>query len=78
MCLRLKKGNGKYTLAENVADNGGVEVAYLAYRQWVKDAKWIEDYLPGLERFSAQQMFWLNYAQIWCSSIDKSSKIDLN
>lgn len=60
--------DGNKALVENAADNGGVAVSYLAYRQWMIDNNDVtEDRLPGLERFSPQQMFWLNYAQGWCS-----------
>lgn len=64
--------NGEFTLGENLADNGGVKVAYLAYRQWVKEAKVIEDHLPGFERFSSNEMFWLIFGQLWCSVNNES------
>lgn len=57
-----------------MADNGAIKVAYLAYRQWMKDSKVIEKSLPGLERYLPRQMFWLNYAQM-CCAIERRSKI---
>ncbi len=57
------KINGKLTLGENTADNGGVRLAYRA----------LMDHLGGKEPaardgFSASQRFFLGFAQIWCES----------
>lgn len=64
----LIKVDGNRTVQENVADNGALKVAYLAYRQWLRDNDIVdEDRLPGLEFLLPTQMFWLNYAQQMCS-----------
>jgi endothelin-converting enzyme/putative endopeptidase len=57
------KVNGKLTLGENVADNGGVRIAYLALLQMLagKPAQKIDGY-------TAQQRFFLNWGQIWCQN----------
>ena len=57
------KLNGKLTLGENVADNGGVRIAYLA----------LEDVLgakrpPAVDGFTADQRFFLGWAQVWCEN----------
>lgn len=57
--------NGRMTLAENIADNGALKIAYRAYENWVKKHG-VEAMVPGLRR-SNQQMFFLSYAQLWCS-----------
>ncbi|XP_050528003.1 neprilysin-2-like [Daktulosphaira vitifoliae] len=57
--------DGRHTIGENIADNGGVMSAYNAYRRWSADK--IEPRLPGLFEYSPQQMFWINAANIWCS-----------
>lgn len=59
------KVNGKLTLGENIADNGGIQQAYKAYETW-KDQNENDLNLPGLEEFSQDQLFFLSNAQIWC------------
>uniref|UniRef100_S4RQK9 Neprilysin n=1 Tax=Petromyzon marinus TaxID=7757 RepID=S4RQK9_PETMA len=56
--------SGINTLGENIADNGGIRQAYEAYMAWVKD-NGEELPLPGLH-LSHQQLFFLNFAQVWC------------
>jgi len=59
--------NGRMTQGENIADNGGLKQAYRAYRKWVlRHAE--EPQLPGLN-LSHDQLFFLNYAQIWCGTM---------
>ena len=55
--------NGKLTLGENTADNGGARVAYMA----------LMDKLAGkpeqkIDGFTPQQRFFLGFGQIWCES----------
>ncbi|CAN0570036.1 unnamed protein product [Rangifer tarandus platyrhynchus] len=58
--------NGFSTLGENIADNGGVRQAYKAYLKWVAEGG-KDQQLPGLE-LTYQQLFFINYAQVWCGS----------
>lgn len=58
--------NGVTTQGENIADNGGVKEAYYAYKRLVQ-RNGLESLLPELE-YSQQQLFWISYAQMWCSS----------
>jgi neprilysin len=60
------KLNGINTQGENIADNGGVLVAYNAYLKWV-EKNGEESKLPGLN-YSPKQLFWINLAQTWCSA----------
>lgn len=58
--------NGVNTQGENIADNGGLKLAYKAYISSASKSKFRESKLPGLP-FSAEQLFWLSAAQTWCS-----------
>ncbi|XP_051839020.1 neprilysin [Antechinus flavipes] len=58
--------NGISTLGENIADNGGLGQAYRAYQNFVKkNGK--EKLLPGLD-LDHNQLFFLNFAQVWCGT----------
>uniref|UniRef100_A0AAY5EFJ1 endothelin-converting enzyme 1 n=1 Tax=Electrophorus electricus TaxID=8005 RepID=A0AAY5EFJ1_ELEEL len=57
--------NGKQTLGENIADNGGLKAAYHAYRSWVK-TNGEEKRLPALN-LTNDQLFFVGFAQVWCS-----------
>jgi putative endopeptidase len=57
------KLNGKLTLGENVADNGGLRIAYMA----------LMDTLAGknpekIDGFTAEQRLFLGWGQIWCQN----------
>ncbi|XP_073816909.1 neprilysin-4-like [Musca autumnalis] len=59
--------------SENIADNGGVRLAYAAYLHWYENAMRSQpnmknETLPTL-KYSGKQLFFINYAQIWCSDI---------
>ncbi|XP_053987089.1 endothelin-converting enzyme homolog isoform X5 [Hylaeus volcanicus] len=58
--------NGRQTLGENIADNGGLEAAYHAYLTTPKSYK-DQLPLPGLN-LTHRQLFFLNFAQVWCSA----------
>ena len=55
--------NGKLTLPENLADQGGVKLGYLALRSAQSKR------LPAplwLNKYSENQQYWIAYAQGWC------------
>ncbi|XP_021915643.1 endothelin-converting enzyme homolog isoform X4 [Zootermopsis nevadensis] len=58
--------NGRQTLGENIADNGGLKAAYHAYLKWASTHH-EELPIPGLN-LTHRQLFFLSFAQVWCSS----------
>uniref|UniRef100_I3IW85 Endothelin-converting enzyme 1 n=1 Tax=Oreochromis niloticus TaxID=8128 RepID=I3IW85_ORENI len=57
--------NGRQTLGENIADNGGLKAAYKAYLNWIKK-NGEEATLPALG-MTNHQLFFVGFAQVWCS-----------
>ena len=57
------KVNGELTLGENVADNGGLRVAYMALIASMAGKEPAQ--IDGL---SAQQRFFLGWANVWCQN----------
>ncbi|EFA03192.1 neprilysin-2 [Tribolium castaneum] len=56
--------NGINTQGENIADNGGIKQAYLAYKKWAHKHH-TERALPGLP-YTPEQMFWISAGNTWC------------
>ncbi|XP_071446773.1 neprilysin-1-like [Hetaerina americana] len=59
--------NGVITQGENIADNGGIRQAFLAYHRFVQKHG-PEPRLAGLEAFTPEQLFYLGFAMVWCES----------
>jgi endothelin-converting enzyme/putative endopeptidase len=62
------KINGKLTLGENTADNGGIRLAYMAL---LTDAqrKGIDLHAKDASGFTPEQQFFLSFGQNWCGSL---------
>lgn len=58
--------NGKFTLGENLADHGGLQVSFNAYKNATKGKK-----LKDWDGFTPDQRFFLAYAGVWASNITK-------
>lgn len=56
--------NGRLTLGENLADHGGLQVAFYAYKNATKDAP-----LKSIDGFTPDQRFFLAYAGVWAANI---------
>ena len=59
--------SGLNTQGENIADNGGIKQAFRAYSKW-KLENGPEAPLPNLQELEADQLFFLNFAQVWCGT----------
>ena len=57
--------NGRLTLGENLADLGGLRIAYLAYMERARQNN--VDPLHRTDGFTPSQRFFLSYAQGWCT-----------
>jgi len=57
------KLNGKLTLGENTADNGGIRIAHMALMNTLAGRT-----LPKQDGFTPEQRFFLGYGQIWCEN----------
>ncbi len=60
------KVNGKLTLGENTADNGGLVLAYMAYLDRAKINK--VDLSAKVNGYTAPQRFYIGFAQNWCEN----------
>jgi neprilysin len=57
---------GSVTKREDTADNGGMNLAYRAYEDWLKSTPSAQSTLIALE-FTPRQLFWISYSQFYCS-----------
>jgi putative endopeptidase len=55
--------NGRFTLGENIADYGGLRIAYQAYKTATKDNP-----LPDIDGFTPDQRFFLAYSTVWATN----------
>lgn len=60
---------GTKTLAENIADNGGMRESFRAYRKWIQDKRAGKEelLLPGLD-LNNNKLFFLSYAHVRCNT----------
>ena len=66
------KANGELTLGENIADHGGVSVAWTALHNALGDK------VPApIDGFTAEQRFFLGYARVWAQNITDEEKARL-
>ncbi|KAM7161003.1 endothelin-converting enzyme-like 1 [Macrochelys suwanniensis] len=56
--------NGKHTLGENIADMGGLKLAYYAYQKWVREHG--PEHPVHRLKYTHDQLFFIAFAQNWC------------
>ena len=59
--------NGRLTLGENLADHGGLQVAWYAYKNATKRSP-----LPVIDGLTPDQRFFLAYAGVWAGNITEA------
>ena len=59
--------NGRLTLGENLADHGGLMVAYAAFKNATKNKS-----LPVIDGLTPDQRFFLAYAGVWAGNITEA------
>ena len=59
--------NGRLTLGENLADHGGLQVAWYAYKNATKG-----NALPVIDGLTADQRFFIAYAGVWAGNITEA------
>lgn len=57
--------DGRYTLGENIADQGGLLVSYQAYMNTLKD----KDVPADIDGFTYSQRFYIGYANLWAQNL---------
>ena len=65
---RFLNANGRLTLGENLADHGGLQVAFNAFKNATMNAP-----LKTIDGFSPDQRFFLAYAGVWAANITEEA-----
>jgi putative endopeptidase len=60
------KLNGKLTLGENTADNGGARIALLALHEMMKETPDADRKIDG---YTPDQRYFLGFARAWCENV---------
>jgi putative endopeptidase len=69
--IPAQKLNGKLTLGENTADNGGLRIAYMALLDTLAaQGKTINEKIDG---YTEEQRYFLGFAQVWCQNQTEQS-----
>jgi len=62
--------------SENIADNAGIKLAYIAYQRWLEQQPpqiVQQETMSGLE-MNSKQLFFVGYAQLWCGDVQSMFK----
>uniref|UniRef100_G3MKN7 Peptidase M13 N-terminal domain-containing protein n=1 Tax=Amblyomma maculatum TaxID=34609 RepID=G3MKN7_AMBMU len=60
--------NGENTVGENIADNGGIRLAFKAYHKLLtQECDDVDTRLHGIEYLSGRKLFFIAHAMVWCN-----------
>jgi putative endopeptidase len=59
--------NGKLTLGENTADNGGARIALMALHNMMAETR--QDPKKAIDGFTPDQRYFLGFARVWCENM---------
>ena len=62
--------DGKYSLGENIADQGGLRLAFTG----LTDYAWAEGRPEDIDGFTGEQRFYIGYATLWAQNITDQEK----
>ena len=62
--------DGKFSLGENIADQGGLRLAFTA----LTDFAWAEGRPADIDGFTGEQRFYIGYATLWAQNITDQEK----
>ena len=57
-------GNGKFTLGENIADHGGLQISFQAFKKVIANSP-----LKTVDGLTPEQRFFLAYANVWAGNV---------
>ena len=70
--------NGRYTLGENIADQGGLRISRTAFLDsQAKKGVDIDSEAAMIDGYTPMQVFYMNYANIWANNIREEEKRNL-
>jgi len=70
-----QKLNGKLTLGENTADNGGLRIAYAALMQ-VLAGEGADAATSQIDGYTPAQRYFISFGQVWCENIrDEEARV---
>jgi putative endopeptidase len=68
--------NGRLTLGENTADNGGIRIAFQALEESLAKDRAADEpgYVDGKrDGYTAEQRYFLGFAQVWCENVREAN-----
>lgn len=63
--------NGRNTVGENIADNAAIRLAFQTYQAMLRRSQARDVLLPGLQKYSGKQLFFISTAMLWCANSRK-------